>query len=96
MSEKEIETKMREKIKARGGLFIKFVSPGAAGVPDRIAITPHGRIIFVELKREGGVISPLQKFVHKQLRMRHVDVRTVTGLQEGMDFVREVFGGDVK
>lgn len=96
MLEKEIEEKMRGEITQHGGLFLKFISPSMAGVPDRIAITAEGRIIFVELKRDGGKISPVQRYVHKLLRQRHVEVRTVIGMKEGMELVKEVFGGDAK
>lgn len=90
--ESEIENKMRQKLKAHGGIFFKFVSPSVSGVPDRICILPHGRIIFVELKREGGVVSPRQKYIHKKLRHLGVDVRVVIGMEQAMEFVREVCG----
>lgn len=95
MLEKEIEAKMRKKFKAGNVIFIKFTSPSLTGVPDRIVITPQGKIIFVELKKDGGVISARQKFVHKKLRGYHVDVRAVVGLREAMDFVEEVLGRDI-
>lgn len=95
MLEKEIEAKMRKKFKAGNVIFIKFTSPSLTGAPDRIVITPQGKIIFVELKKDGGVISARQKFVHKKLRGYHVDVRTVVGLREAMDFVEEVLKRDI-
>ena len=54
MLEKEIERRMVQMVKQRGGLCYKFVSPSNPGVPDRIIITPDGKIIFVELKTEIG------------------------------------------
>ena len=95
MLEKEIEAKMRKKFKAGNVIFIKFTSPSLTGVPDRIVITPQGKIIFVELKKDGGIISARQKFVHKILRGRHVDVRAVVGLREAMEFVEEVLRRDI-
>lgn len=88
--ESEIENKMRRKLKEYGGLCIKFVSPSGSGVPDRIVILPNGRIIFVELKREGGIVSERQKYIHKKLRKLNVDVRVVIGMEQAMEFVREV------
>lgn len=90
--ESEIENKMRQKLKLHGGIFFKFVSPSVSGVPDRICILPQGRIIFVELKREGGIVSPRQKYIHKKLRHLGVDVRVVIGMEQAMEFVREVCG----
>jgi hypothetical protein len=60
--EKDIEQKLRNQIKARGGLCLKWVSPGNNGVPDRIILLPGARIYFVETKRpKGGTLSALQK-----------------------------------
>jgi hypothetical protein len=59
--EKEIERKLVKMVKSLGGRCPKWVSPGSAGVPDRIILLPKGRIIFVELKRPvGGEVSALQ------------------------------------
>jgi len=59
--EKEIEGKLRDKTKARGGFCLKWVCPGWSGVPDRIVLLPGARIYFVETKRpKGGVVSALQ------------------------------------
>lgn len=66
--EKEIEKKLIDKVRKHGGLCLKWVCPGWAGVPDRIILMPRGRIIFVELKRpKGGVISSRQKWWRQKL-----------------------------
>lgn len=91
MLEKEIERRMGEMIKRRGGLFYKFVSPGNVGVPDRIVITPRGRIVFVELKTEIGVLSSAQKWQISRLEEHNTDVRKIRGWPEAKAFVEEVF-----
>lgn len=58
--EKRIEAKFREKIKSLGGRALKFISPGNAGVPDRLVILPGNKIGFAELKRPGGKTTKLQ------------------------------------
>ena len=67
MLEKEIEAKLVKIVKNRGGLCLKWVCPGWAGVPDRIVLLPGGKVIFVELKRpSGGVVSSRQRWwAHK-------------------------------
>ena len=50
MRERDIELKLRDAVKAVGGLCWKFTSPGTSGVPDRIVLMPKGRIAFVETK----------------------------------------------
>ena len=49
--EKEIEAKLVDVVKRHGGMCLKWVCPGWAGVPDRIVLLPGGKVIFVELKR---------------------------------------------
>ncbi|MBR2215986.1 MAG: VRR-NUC domain-containing protein [Selenomonadaceae bacterium] len=61
MLEKTLEAKFRKAVEAAGGLALKFVSPGRAGVPDRIVLAPGGRVFFVELKRPGEGLRPLQQ-----------------------------------
>lgn len=59
--EKEIERKLVGLVKQTGGLCLKWVCPGWAGVPDRIVLLPGGKLIFVELKRpKGGRLSKQQ------------------------------------
>lgn len=57
MKESEIEARLVRGVKALGGVAYKFVSPGNVGVPDRLVVLPGGRVIFVELKAEGGRLS---------------------------------------
>ena len=65
--EKQIEKEYGKKVKAAGGEFLKFVSPNNAGVPDRIAIYPNGRVVFIEFKKKGGRLSALQIWWGKRL-----------------------------
>jgi hypothetical protein len=66
--EKDIEQKLRIMVERHGGLCLKWVCPGWAGVPDRIVLLPKARIIFVELKRpKGGRVSKMQEWWAKTL-----------------------------
>lgn len=53
MQESILEKKFRAMVAQAGGKAYKFVSPGNAGVPDRLVILPGGKIGFVELKQKG-------------------------------------------
>lgn len=79
MLEKEIERRMVKKVKERGGLCYKFISPNNPGVPDRIIITPKGRVVFVELKTEIGRVANIQKWQISEMQKRGADVRVVKG-----------------
>ena len=61
--ERDIERALVGMVKRHGGLCLKWVCPGFAGVPDRIVLLPGGRVVFVEVKRpRGGRLSELQKW----------------------------------
>ena len=68
MREKDLERRMVRAVKNMGGLAPKFVSPGLAGVPDRLVLLPKGKIAFVEMKAPGKKPTSLQLLRHEQLR----------------------------
>ena len=68
MREKEIEQQFARSVKKRGGIALKFVSPGFDGMPDRLVLFPGGRVGFVEVKAPGKKPRPLQISRHRLLR----------------------------
>jgi len=76
MRERDIEAYLRDRVKALGGIAFKFVSPGHAGVADRIVCMPGGVVWFVEVKAPGGKLSPLQRLF--EVQMSQLDMRYVT------------------
>ena len=60
MLEKAVEAYFRREVQRVGGAAFKFVSPSHRGVSDRI-VCLQGQTWFVELKRPGGRLSPLQR-----------------------------------
>ena len=93
MSEKNIERKLVEGVKKQGGVCLKFVSPGRAGVPDRLIILPEGRIIFAELKTEIGRLSKIQIHTIEGLKKLGADVRVLYGMQDVKNFLKEIESG---
>lgn len=67
MLEKNLEKRLVQEIKKLGGRAYKFVSPGNAGVPDRIVVLKNRAPIFVEMKREQGVLKARQKAQGRRL-----------------------------
>lgn len=90
MKESQIETRLRQGVRALGGRAYKFVSPGNTGVPDRLVVLPGGRIIFVELKTDTGKLSPMQIRQIDFLRSRGVPVRVLYGVKAVEEFLRAV------
>lgn len=84
MLEKDLERKIVNRIKSEGGLCLKWVSPGFTGVPDRIAVLPGGRILFIEVKRPGreNGLSPRQERVIGQLRALGCPVLVVNKMED--------------
>ena len=85
MRERTIEAWIWKKIEAQGGVFLKFTSPGRTGVPDRIAIFPDGRLVFVELKTETGKLTKVQAYVCKQL----IDLKQTVCIVHGMNGAKQ-------
>lgn len=69
MREAEIEARLTEAVKQRGGLSVKFLST-IAGLPDRILFMPNGKLGLVELKQKGQKPRVLQRRRHLQLESR--------------------------
>ena len=67
MRESTIEKYLVERVKAHGGLCLKFVSPGRRGVPDRICLFPFGEMYFVETKAPKKGATPEQQREHIRL-----------------------------
>ncbi|MCB2300378.1 VRR-NUC domain-containing protein [Clostridium tagluense] len=90
MKEAVNEKRLIKEIEKIGGKALKFVSPGMTGVPDRIVLLPHGKIIFVELKAPGEKPSPMQKYRSKQFRTLGFDVRCIDSVELIMELINEV------
>ena len=90
MREARIESKLKVEIERRGGLSLKFVSPGWAGAPDRLVLMPGGRLWFLELKAPGKRPRPLQEKRIAELMGRGFRVRVISSLGELEEFLREV------
>ena len=82
MRERDLERYTTTVIKSHGGLALKFISPGYAGVPDRLVLMPGGKMCFVELKAPGGKPRPLQMRRIDQLRALGFKVYVVDGKEE--------------
>ena len=68
--ERQIENYLIAQMKKIGGEAYKWVSPNHRGVLDRIAIFPNGPVVFTEVKKPTGKLTPLQiRMVEKLLAL---------------------------
>ena len=95
MQESQIERRLAQGVKAKGGMCMKFTSPGLPGVPDRIVLLPDGRVIFIELKTKSGRLAAVQRWVISAMRARGADVRVLHGLDQVKSFLEEVTPNEV-
>lgn len=89
MREKEIEKYLREKVRNHEGLCWKFVSPGTAGVPDRMVVLKD-RVYFVELKAPGKDLRELQEYRKAQLEGYGQTVVTIDSKERVNEFIKAV------
>ena len=66
--ESDIERYLVRRVKDAGGRAYKFVSPTNRGVADRLVVLPGGRVWFVEVKKMGGRLSPLQRIFAEEVK----------------------------
>ena len=89
MLEKNIEKIFKNEVEKIGGKAFKFSSPGNNGVPDRIVLY-GGKCYFVELKRPGEDLRPLQKVIRKRFKKLGFKVYVVDSIEKVAMFVEEV------
>lgn len=82
-----VEQWLGNKVRQLGCLYYKFVSPGNAGVPDRLLVLPDGRVWFVELKDAAGRLSPQQRRQHERLGKCKAKTFVVYGMDEARSFI---------
>lgn len=95
MREKEIEKNLVKGVKRMGGICPKFVSPGFDGMPDRIALFPGGKAVFIEVKANGKKPKALQRSRHRLLLRLGFKVYVIDS-KEDIEKITDEMGGDEK
>jgi hypothetical protein len=90
VEESKIERYLKKQIELLGGQALKFISPGVSGVPDRIVLLPHGRLIFIELKAPGKKTRPIQEYRIKKIRDLGFRVEIIDSIEKVDKFVKEI------
>jgi hypothetical protein len=89
MLERDIEAAVCKYAKDKGFLVYKFSSPNHAGVPDRMFIAPHQRAFWIEFKREGGKLTPLQERECDKLANCGFEVYICDSVEQGKSIIDE-------
>lgn len=94
MTEKPVEEHLKKRVKELGGRAMKFVSPSFRGRPDQIVLL-YGLLVFVEVKKDTGELSPLQVHEISKLEKHGANVTVVYG-KTGVDaFIEDLISRDV-
>ena len=87
-TERDIEHYFIKRLTGRGESY-KWVSPGVAGVPDRIVFFPGGAVHLVEFKAPGEAPRKLQQVIFRRLARLGIPV-TVLDSRAAVDAFLEV------
>lgn len=89
-SEKVIERKLVEAVKANGGMCIKLLCDQLTGLPDRMCLFPNHKIVFVELKTTGRKPKRIQLFIHDKLRALGFRVEVIDSIEGVEQFINNI------
>lgn len=87
--ERDIEKRVKAYAESKGWLTRKWTSPGHSFVPDQIFIRPDGRVIFIEMKRNGARPTAGQTREHEKLRKQGCTVWVVDSVELGKELIDE-------
>jgi hypothetical protein len=95
IKERDVERYFKAQLEKRGALVFKFVSPGQAGVPDRVVLLPGGRVVFAEMKAPGEKPRPLQRAVFARMARAGHPVYIIDSREAVKKFMEEVMPSEV-
>ena len=67
MKESLLQSKIRKKLKDAGWFVTKLIQTSTNGIPDLLIIR-NEIVIFIEIKKEDGRLSPLQQFRIEEMK----------------------------
>lgn len=91
--ENNIQRRMLKELKERGCVAVKTMSQSCDGWPDITAITPHGRILFIEMKDDRGSLSEQQDRICRFIGSHRATAAVVYGL-DGVRLFLKDYDGD--
>ena len=74
LSEQKVQTKRIKELESQGYYVIKLIKTNKNGIPDIIALHPEKGVLFSEVKRADGKLSPLQKYRIEELKQKGFNV----------------------
>jgi len=81
LKESSLQSKVSKYFEKRGWLVVKIIQTTLNGWPD-LQCHKDGKTIFIEVKAENGIVSPLQNYRHEQLTKLGFEVYVIRNLNE--------------
>lgn len=66
MLEQKIQSKIIKKLELNGWYVVKLIKTSKNGIMDLMSLK-DGKVMFIEIKQDNGVLSEIQKFRIKEL-----------------------------
>lgn len=85
--EKDIERAACEWARSQGWLVYKFTSPNRRSVPDRLFLR-DGKVVFIEFKRPGGKLTPMQEREIRKLQQAGVAAEVAFSLEDAQAWLK--------
>ncbi|ADR51969.1 VRR-NUC domain-containing protein [Candidatus Liberibacter solanacearum CLso-ZC1] len=89
-SEHEIEKRLVKGVQQLDCWVRKASFVSHRGCPDRLIITPQGRLWWIEVKQPSGRLSPQQKIEIEELLRRGQRVKVLFSAEEVDNFLKEL------
>lgn len=87
--ENTIQRRMLKALRERGCVAVKTMSQSLDGWPDITAITPRGRVLFIEMKDEKGSLSEQQDRVCRNIGSHRMTAAIVYGMDGVRSFLKD-------
>jgi hypothetical protein len=79
MTEQQIQSKKIKELESQGYYVIKLVKTNKNGIPDLLVLPKNSDAFFIEVKKEGGVLSKLQEYRINELNKHGLKTEILKG-----------------
>ena len=79
MTEQQIQTKKIKELESQGYYVIKLMKTNKNGIPDLLVLPKNSDAFFIEVKKEGGVLSKLQEYRINELNKHGLKTQILKG-----------------
>lgn len=79
MTEQQIQSKKIKELEGQGYYVIKLIKTNKNGIPDLLVLPKNSDAFFIEVKKEGGVLSKLQEYRINELNKHGLKTQILKG-----------------